>query len=78
MPVPRTGHSDVRGEVAGWAGRLFEGCSVAELPVSVTDFLTKVYAAFPKPADIAADIDLTPVPSADGVGDEPPPEAAPV
>lgn len=63
---------------AGWAGRLFEGCSVAELPVSVTDFLTKVYASFPKPADISAEIDLTPVPGAYVVGDMPPPEVAPV
>ena len=63
---------------AGWAGRLFEGCSVAELPVSVTDFLTKVYIAFPKPADIAAEIDLIPVPGAGVVGGTPPPETAPV
>jgi putative ATP-dependent endonuclease of OLD family len=39
---------------AGWAARLFEGCEVAELPVSVTEFLKLVYAASPKPTDIAA------------------------
>lgn len=61
---------------AGWAGRLFEGCGVAELPVSVTDFLKKVYAAFPKPADIAQETDPTLVPGADVVGDAPPPEVA--
>jgi putative ATP-dependent endonuclease of OLD family len=42
---------------AGWAARLFEGCDVAELPVSVTDFLKKVYAAFPKPAELVEEAD---------------------
>lgn len=42
---------------AGWAARLFEGCSVAELPVSVTEFLNQVYSAFPKPAEIGAEPD---------------------
>lgn len=42
---------------AGWAARLFEGCGVAELPVSVTDFLKKVYAVFPKPAELSAEDD---------------------
>lgn len=37
---------------AGWAARLFESCSIAELPVSVTEFLKKIYEAFPKPADV--------------------------
>ena len=37
---------------AGWAARLFEGCDVAELPASVTDFLNKVYDAFTKPVEI--------------------------
>lgn len=37
---------------AGWAARLFEGSAVNELPATVTGFLTQVYAAFPKPADI--------------------------
>ncbi|CAE6503415.1 Recombination protein F [Nitrosomonas nitrosa] len=32
----------------GWAARLLENCSVAELPKSVTDFLNKVYETFPK------------------------------
>lgn len=43
---------------AGWAARLFEGCEVAELPVSVTDFLNKVYLEFPKPIESAIDNDL--------------------
>lgn len=42
---------------AGWAARLFEGCEIAELPVSVTDFLNQVYAAFPKPSEIAPEDD---------------------
>ena len=41
-----------RSKGAGWAARLFEGCDVAELPPSVTDFLNKVYDAFPKPVEI--------------------------
>lgn len=36
---------------AGWAARLFERCDVAELPKSVSNFLKKVYAEFPKPAE---------------------------
>lgn len=38
----------------GWAARLFEGCSVTELPVSVTAFLKKVYEAFPTPKEVNA------------------------
>jgi putative ATP-dependent endonuclease of the OLD family len=34
----------------GWAVRLFEGSTVAELRPTVTGFLKQVYAAFPKPA----------------------------
>lgn len=41
---------------AGWAARLFEGSTVAELPPTVTDFLKHVYAAFPKPSDIPVEI----------------------
>jgi putative ATP-dependent endonuclease of OLD family len=41
---------------AGWAARLFEGSTVAELPVTVTSFLKQVYAAFPKPADIPVEV----------------------
>mgnify|MGYP003648934027 CR=1 FL=1 len=33
----------------GWAAGLLESCSVAELPKSVTDFLTNIYKIFPKP-----------------------------
>jgi putative ATP-dependent endonuclease of OLD family len=39
------------GKGAGWAARLFESCAFDELPASVIDFLTKVYAAFPKPTE---------------------------
>lgn len=60
---------------AGWAARLFEGCEVEELPVSVTDFLKKVYAAFPKPAEIAVDDDPAVVAAAAVVADVPPPGA---
>lgn len=41
---------------AGWAARLFEGSTVAELPTTVTGFLKQVYAAFPKPADIPVEV----------------------
>ncbi len=41
---------------AGWAARLFEGSTVAELPATVTGFLKQVYAAFPKPADIPVEV----------------------
>jgi putative ATP-dependent endonuclease of OLD family len=61
---------------AGWAARLFEGCGVADLPVSVTDFLKKVYAAFPKPADIAAETGPSVVTAVAVAGDAAPPEAA--
>lgn len=60
---------------AGWAARLFEYCGVAELPVSVTDFLKKVYAAFPKPADIAEEAVSTAVTASVAGGDVPPSEA---
>jgi len=36
---------------AGWAARLFEETPVNDLPVSVTSFLQKVYAVFPKPPE---------------------------
>lgn len=39
------------GKGAGWAARLFESCALAELPPTVTAFLTQIYAAFPKPAE---------------------------
>jgi putative ATP-dependent endonuclease of OLD family len=66
IPVAKPSDADVKTLVAsalkshkgaGWAARLFEGCSVAELPVSVTDFLKKVYVAFPKPAEVSAEDD---------------------
>lgn len=41
---------------AGWAARLFEDSTVDELPVTVTGFLKKVYAAFPMPADIPVEV----------------------
>jgi putative ATP-dependent endonuclease of the OLD family len=61
---------------AGWAARLFEGCGVAELPVSVTDFLKKVYAAFPIPADLASETAPAAVAAVTVASDAPPTEAA--
>ncbi|MGE0468193.1 MAG: ATP-dependent endonuclease [Nitrospira sp.] len=39
------------GKGAGWAARLFESCALQELPVSAVDFLSQVYAVFPKPPE---------------------------
>jgi putative ATP-dependent endonuclease of the OLD family len=58
------------GKGAGWAARLFEGSTPAELPVTVTDFLKQIYTAFPKPVDIpievaiGAEVAVPPVPPA--------------
>lgn len=57
---------------AGWAARLFEGCSVSELPVSVTDFLKKVYTEFPKSADVALEAAPAVVEAAAVAGEAPP------
>ena len=38
---------------AGWAARLFEGCDASDLPVSVVNFLSAVYAVFPRAVDVA-------------------------
>jgi putative ATP-dependent endonuclease of the OLD family len=59
---------------AGWAARLFEGCAVTELPISVTDFLNKVYAAFPKLVEISSEEDPH-AKAAVAVQDEAPPPA---
>lgn len=48
---------------AGWAARLFEGSTVAELPETVTGFLKQVYAAFPKPAEIPVDATVAAAPA---------------
>ncbi|MCZ2441318.1 MAG: ATP-dependent endonuclease, partial [Burkholderiales bacterium] len=48
---------------AGWAARLFEGSTVAELPPTVTGFLKQVYAAFPKPADIPVEVAVAAAPA---------------
>ncbi|MEO6924693.1 MAG: hypothetical protein ABI142_12775, partial [Bryocella sp.] len=56
---------------AGWAARLFEGSTVAELPPTVTGFLKQVYAAFPKPADIPVEVAVAAIPAAE-VGAVPP------
>jgi putative ATP-dependent endonuclease of OLD family len=65
---------------AGWAARLFEGSTVAELPATVTGFLKQVYAAFPKPADIPVEVAIgvaAPAPAEAAVtGAVPPPSAA--
>jgi putative ATP-dependent endonuclease of OLD family len=37
---------------AGWAARLFESCTVQELPATVTGFLKRVYEHFPKPSEL--------------------------
>ena len=63
IPAVRPADDVVRGLVmtalkghkgAGWAARLLDGCLVHELPVTVTEFLTPIYAAFPKPVEVAA------------------------
>ena len=36
---------------AGWAARLFERCSVEELPQTVVSFLNQVYSLFPSPPE---------------------------
>jgi putative ATP-dependent endonuclease of OLD family len=65
---------------AGWAARLFEGSTVAELPATVTGFLKQVYAAFPKPADIPAEVAIGVAAAAPAeaavAGAVPPPSAA--
>jgi len=59
---------------AGWAARLFEGSTVAELPPTVTGFLKQVYAAFPKPADIPVEVAVAAAPAkpAAAIGAVPP------
>ncbi|EPQ8855184.1 hypothetical protein ACUW0R_006501, partial [Pseudomonas aeruginosa] len=37
----------------GYAARLLDLCALHELPVGITDFLTRVYEDFPKPAPAA-------------------------
>ena len=59
---------------AGWAARLFEGCDVTELPDSVTNFLKKVYAAFPKVVDVVEEADPVVVTEATAAGGAPPAE----
>lgn len=49
-----------QGKGAGWAAKLFEECDYAELPPTVVQFLRDVFAALPKPPEIA-----------DAAGDEP-------
>jgi putative ATP-dependent endonuclease of the OLD family len=36
---------------AAWTARLFEECSMSELPATVVEFLQQVYALFPKPPE---------------------------
>lgn len=43
------------GKGAGWAARLFESCAIDEIPKSILDFLSNVYAAFPKPPEPSAE-----------------------
>lgn len=58
IPEARPGDDEVRSLVmsalkgnkgAGWAARLFEDSTIAELPATVTGFLAQVYGYFPKP-----------------------------
>jgi putative ATP-dependent endonuclease of OLD family len=75
IPAARPADDVVRGLVmsalrghkgAGWAARLLDGCEVHELPVTVIDFLTPIYAAFPKPVEAVATAEpLEPVPPAE-------------
>lgn len=50
---------------AGWAARLLESCSVAELPASIKEFLTVVYQQFPRSAEPEL-VDATPAPEHTG------------
>lgn len=50
---------------AGWAARLIDGCAIEELPATATQFLARVYAQFPKPAEVPAA--APPAPAAPGV-----------
>lgn len=40
---------------AGWAARLLEACSLADLPASVSTFLRGIYLEFPRPAQTMRD-----------------------
>lgn len=42
---------------AGWAARLLDGCTLGELPVTITNFLEQVYACFPKPVEVVPEPD---------------------
>jgi putative ATP-dependent endonuclease of OLD family len=44
-----------RNKGAGMAARLFDGCTAAELPATVTSFLKRVYSHFPKPTELSAE-----------------------
>jgi putative ATP-dependent endonuclease of OLD family len=46
-----------QGKGAGWAAKLFEDCTYAELPPTVLKFLRDAFAALPKPPEIAPDDD---------------------
>lgn len=65
------------GKGAGWAARLFEGCEAAELPLSVTEFLKQVYAAFPRPVATTT-IGAIAVAQAGAAPPPPPPAPLPV
>jgi len=47
---------------AGWAARLFEGCTIDELPATVIGLLKEIYANFPKPPDPLPDVADVPAP----------------
>ena len=52
----------------GYAARLLDLCAMHELPVGITDFLTRVYNDFPKPVPVAPPAD-EPLGQEDLVGD---------
>jgi putative ATP-dependent endonuclease of OLD family len=61
-----------QGKGAGWAARLFEDCDYTELPPTVVQFLRDVFAALPKPpeiADPAGDEPQVPVPGGANLAD---------
>ncbi|TEB10486.1 DNA replication and repair protein RecF [Pelotomaculum sp. FP] len=69
IPVQRPDDDDVRALMAnllkgrkgdGTAGRLIDLCEMAELPISVVNFLSQVYTDFPQPEPVPVPI---PIPS---------------
>jgi len=81
IPAARPSNDEVRAtskkalasnKGAGWSARLFEECAFEELPPTVTDFLSTVYAFLPVPP--VTEVDSSGADSADG---EAPPQVEP-